>query len=92
MKSRHLGCMMWNVGWHWSQCRGIGLHLELIWGTLMYFPFLRLHQGPSRILKVFLVTLWSSIKEIKALYVFDGEHGFALHAKLQNLASSSSEG
>ena len=72
MKSRHLGCMMWNVGWLWSECRGIGLHLELIWGTLRYFPFLRLHQGLSRILKVFLVTLWSSIKEIKAPYVFDG--------------------
>ena len=92
MKSRHLGCMMWKLGWHWSQCRGIGLHLELICGTLMYFPFLRLRQGPSRILKVFLMTLWSSIKEIKALYVFVGEHGIALHAKLQNLASSSSEG
>ena len=83
---------MWNIGWLWSPCRGIELHLELIWGTLRYFPFLRLHQGPSRILKVFLLTLWSSIKEINAPYVFDGEHGIALHAKLQNLASSSSEG
>ena len=40
-KSRHLLCMIWNVGWLWSQCRGIGLHLELIWGTPSYFTFLR---------------------------------------------------
>ena len=26
-KSRHLLCMIWNVGWLWSQCRGIGLPL-----------------------------------------------------------------
>ena len=28
---------------------------------------------------VFLGTLWCSIKNIEAPYVFDGEHGFALH-------------
>ena len=27
MKSSHLSCIMWNAGWHWSQCRGIGPHL-----------------------------------------------------------------
>ena len=40
-KSRHLLYMMWNVGWLWSQCRGNGLHLKLIWGTPSYFAFLR---------------------------------------------------
>ena len=28
---------------------------------------------------VFLWTLWSSIKQIEAPYVFDWEHGIALH-------------
>ena len=40
-KSSHLLCMMWNAGWLWSQCWGIGLHLKLIWGTLSSFTFLR---------------------------------------------------
>ena len=29
---------------------------------------------PSKLVTVFLGTLWSSIKEIKAPYVFDGEY------------------
>ena len=37
-------------------------------------------------------TLWSSIKQIKAPYIFDGEHGIALHAMLGNRATSHSEG
>ena len=41
---------------------------------------------------VFLGTLWSSIKEIKAPYGFDGEHGFALHAMEGNRTSSHGEG
>ena len=41
---------------------------------------------------VFLGTLWSSIKEVKAPYVFDGEHRNALHTMQENLASSHSEG
>ena len=40
----------------------------------------------------FLGTLWSSIKQVKAPYVFDGEHGIALHAIQGNRASSYSEG
>ena len=32
--------MMWNVGWLWSKCRGIGLHLEVIRGTPSYYVFL----------------------------------------------------
>ena len=39
-KSSHL-CMMGNRELLWSQCRGIGLILELIWPTLCYFTFLR---------------------------------------------------
>ena len=37
---------------------------------------------------VFLGTLRSSIKEIKAPYLLDGEHGIALHAMHGNQASS----
>ena len=37
---------------------------------------------------MFLGTLCSSIKQVKAPYVFDGEHGIALHAMLGNWASS----
>ena len=84
--------MMWNLGWLWSQCRGFRLHLELIWGTLSYFAFLRLHQCPSRFVTVFLRTLCSSIKQIKAPYVFDGEDGITLHAMQGNNASSGGKG
>ena len=41
---------------------------------------------------VFLGTLWSSIKEVKAPYVFDGEHGNSLQAVQENWTSSRSEG
>ena len=37
---------------------------------------------------MFLATLWSSIKQIKSLYMFDGEQGIALHAVQGNQASS----
>ena len=83
---------MWNAAWLWGQCSGIGLHLELIWGTPSYFAFLRWHQCPSRLVTVFLGTLWSSIKQVKAPYVFNGEHGIALHAMHENRASSKGEG
>ena len=41
---------------------------------------------------MFLGTLWSSIKEIEAPYVFDWEHGIALHGMQGNRSSSSGEG
>ena len=41
---------------------------------------------------VFLGILWSSIKQIKVPYVFDGEHGIAMHAMQGNRASSLDEG
>ena len=37
---------------------------------------------------VFVGTLWSSIKEIKAPYMFDFEHEIALHAMQGNRSSS----
>ena len=43
-------------------------------------------------MKVFVGTLLSSIKQVTASYVFDEEHGIALHAMQGNRASSRSEG
>ena len=40
---------------------------------------------------VFLGTLWISIKQVKAPYVFDGEHRIALHAMIGIWASSHGE-
>ena len=37
-------------------------------------------------------TLWSSVKQIKAPYVFDWEHGIALHPMQGNQDSSLREG
>ena len=85
-------CMMWNAGWFWSQYRGSGLHLLLIWGTPSYFRLLWLHQSPSRLVTVFLGTLWSSIRQIKDPYVFDWEYGIVLEALQGNTASSRGEG
>ena len=53
-----------------------------------HFVLLRGLQGPSRLVTVFLGTLWSSIKEVKALFVFDAEHGIALNAMQGNRTSS----
>ena len=84
--------MMWKAGWLWSQCRLIGLNLELIWGTPVYFAFLSCHQCPSRLLTVILGSLWCSVKQLKAPLVFAGEHGIALCAMQRNQALSCGEG
>ena len=41
---------------------------------------------------VFLGTLWSSIKEVNDAFMFDVEHGIALHPVHSNWASSLGEG
>ena len=84
--------MVWNVGCLWSQCSGIGLHLELILDTPSYFSFLQGHQHPDRLVTVFLVNLSSSIKQIKAPYMFDKENPIALHATQGNVASPRGKG
>ena len=43
-------------------------------------------------MKVFVGTLLSSIKQVTASYVFDEEHGIALHSMQVNQASSRGEG
>ena len=90
--SCHLLCMMQNAGWLWSQCRGNGLHHKLICGTPRNFAFLRRHQCSSRLVTVFLGSLWSSFKEIEAPYMFDWENGIDLQAIQGNRASSRGEG
>ena len=91
MKLCHLWCIMWNILWLWSQCRGIGLHLELIWGTLSYVSFLRLHQCPSSHVTVFLGSLWSSMKQTKAPYVFYCKQEIAMQGMPRNWGSSLGE-
>ena len=49
------------------------------------------HQCHSRLRRMFLGTLWSSIKQIKAAYVFDCKHGIALHVMKGNRAWSLAE-
>ena len=43
-------------------------------------------------MRVILGTLWNAIREVKAPFVFDVEHGIALHAMQGNRASSHGEG
>ena len=43
------------------------LHLELIWGTPIYFPFLRWHLCSSLVVTVFFGVLFSSNREIEVL-------------------------
>ena len=83
--------MMGNRELFWSQCRGIGLNLELIWATPRYFTFLRLHQCSPRLVRDIWGTLSTSVKQIKAPYLFDWEQGIALHAMQGNRASSFSK-
>ena len=90
-KSSYLSCMMGNRQFFWSQCRGIGLNLELIWATPRYFIFLCWHQWSSRLVRDFCGTLCTSVKQIKDPYLFDWEQGIALHAKQGYRASSFSE-
>ena len=76
-----------------SRCsKGIGLHLEIIWCTRSSFGLRQWSRGSSRLVTVFLGTLWSSIKEVKPPFVFDVEHRIALEAMQGNRASSCIEG
>ena len=90
--SSHLLYMMLNARWLWIQWRGNMLHLELIWATPIYFAFLRWHQFSSLVTLVFLVILFSSIREIEVPYVFDWEHGTPQQEMQGNRASSFGEG
>ena len=85
-------CMIWIAGWLWSQCKGNWPHLNLILGTPSNFAFRRRHQCSSRLVTVLLGTLWSSIKQIEAPYVFDWENAIALDTMQWNRASSRREG
>ena len=84
--------MIWNARWQWIQWRGNVLNLELIWGTPIYFAFLRWHQCSSLLVSVFLGILFSSIREIEVPYIFDWEHGIPQHEMQGYRASSCGEG
>ena len=61
-------------------------------GYTELFCFPEVHQCSSRFVTVFQGSLWCSIKKIEAPYMFDWEHGIALHAMQGNRASFTSEG
>ena len=84
--------MMWNARWLWIQWRGNVLHHELIWGTPIYFAFLRWHQRSSLVVTVFLGNRFSSIREIVVPYVFDWKYGTPQHELHGNRTSSCGEG
>ena len=88
MMSSHLLYVMWNARWLWIQWRGNVRRLELIWGTPIFFAFLRWHQCSSPVLTVFLGILFSSFWEIEVPFVFDLEHGTPQHERHWNRASS----
>ena len=64
--------------------------VDLGYTELFYIP--EVHQCSSRFVTVFLGTLWCSIKKIEAPYVFDWEHGIALHPMQVIQASSPAKG
>ena len=82
-----LFCMMWIAGFLRGQCKRNWPHLNLIWGTPSYFASLRWHEFSSRLVRVFLRTLWRSIRQIEAPYMFVWENGIALHAMQGNQGS-----
>ena len=90
--SSHLLYMMWNARWLWIQWKGNVLHLELIWGTPIYFEFLWWHQCSSLDVTVILGILFSSIREIEFPYIFDWEQGTPQHEMQGNRASSGGKG
>ena len=80
--------MMWIVGCLRVKFCGNWPHLNLILVTTSYFAFPRWHQCSSRLVTVFVGTLWSSVKQIEAAYMFVWENKIALHAMQGNRASS----
>ena len=84
--------MLLNARWLWIQWRGNVLHLELIWGTPIYFAFLMWHQCSSLVVTVFMGILFSSISEIEFPYVFVWEHRTPQHEMQGNRASCCGEG
>ena len=92
-KVRQASCL---VGWEW------GIALDRIQESLAssriglgyteQFHIPLLNQCHSRLVRLFLGTLWSSIKQIKAPFVLYLEHGIAEHEMQENCASSLTEG
>ena len=68
----------------------VSSRVDLGYTELLCIP--ELHQCSSRFVTVFLGTLWCSIKNIEAPYLFDWEYGIALPAMQGNRSSFPCEG
>ena len=77
------------MAYHFSRSQGISSHLAMIWGTR------RLPRGPllklvsSRLETGVSGNLWSCLKEVKPLVVYDVKRGMAMDPMQWNWASSS---
>ena len=71
--------------WNW-------LSFQVDLGYTELFDIPAVTSVSSRLVREFWGTLFSSVKQIKAPYLFDWEQGIALHAMHGNRASSLSEG
>ena len=60
----------------------------MIWGTWSFSRGAVLNLVSCRLGTVFSGNLWSFLKEVKPLLMFDGEHGMALEPMQGNWASS----
>ena len=75
-----------------EQMRGKWASSCVDFGYSDLFCIPQLTSESSRLVTVFLGTLWSSIKEIEAPYLSDSELWIALHTMQGNQASSPGEG
>ena len=75
-----------------EQMRGKWASSFVDFGYTELFCIPEVHQCSSRFVRVFVGTLWCSIKNIKAPYVFVWENGIALHTLQGNRASFPIEG
>ena len=82
---------MWIAGWLWSQCKGNWASSQFDFGYTEQFCIPGVTSVFFSSVTVLLGTLWRSIKQIKAPYVFDWENAIALDTMLGNRTSSRRE-
>ena len=79
---------LWKVGIPLDRSQRISSHLEIIWCTWSFPPVAVQIWCSSRLGSVFSGNLWSFLKEVKPLVMFDGECGISLVPMQGNRASS----
>ena len=90
-KVRQAACLAWWGTWDCTRSNTGESGIICIWFGL--HPTISHSFGDiSVIVRLFLGILWISIKQIKAPYVFDREHGIDGHATHGNCASSLTDG